>query len=86
MPVELRHPPIQGSRTAAAILKRLRDQRHVVFLHSVAAQSQTPTVAARHGVLLGESVGDALARVVEMLPTRSPSPLLLQGLRRLGES
>ena len=66
--------------------KRLRDRGHVVFLHCVAAQSRTLTVAARYGVLLGKSVGDALARVVEVLPTRSPNPRLVYGLRRLGES
>ncbi|QIX27939.1 ADP-ribosylglycohydrolase family protein [Nocardioides sp. JQ2195] len=69
---------------AARAVKRLRDEGHVVLLHCVAAQSRTPTVAARYGVLLGASVDDALKQVVAVLPTMGPKAALVDGLRQLG--
>lgn len=69
---------------AARAVKALRDEGHVVLLHCVAAQSRTPTVAARYGTLLGVPVEQAIAEVVAVLPAANPHPALLDAVRSLG--
>lgn len=68
---------------AAHAVKTLRDEGHTVLLHCVAAQSRTPTVAARYGMLLGQDVNEALADVVAALPEARPNRALLDGLNEL---
>ena len=68
-----------AARTVAA----LRDRGEIVLLHCVAAQSRTPTVAARYGVLRGVPTGAALAAVCDVLPSAAPKTALVAALRRL---
>ena len=68
-----------AARTVAA----LRDHGEIVLLHCVAAQSRTPTVAARYGVLRGVPTDAALAAVCAVLPNAAPKPALVAALRRL---
>ena len=68
--------------TARTVL-RLRDQGRRVFLHCVAGQSRTPTVAARVAVLDGTPLDQALDDVVQVLPGARPKGWLVASLRRL---
>jgi ADP-ribosylglycohydrolase len=68
---------------AARTVLRLRDQGRRVFLHCVAGQSRTPTVAARVAVLDGIPLAQALRDVVRVLPGARPKRWLIESLRRL---
>lgn len=68
---------------AARTVLRLRDEGKRVFLHCVAGQSRTPTVAARVAVLDGVPLDTALADVVAVLPGARPQRWLVEALRRL---
>lgn len=68
---------------AARTVLRLRDVGHQVFLHCVAGQSRTPTVAARVAVLDGVPLEHALREVTAVLPGARPQRWLLDSLRRL---
>ncbi|MFW6597331.1 ADP-ribosylglycohydrolase family protein [Propionibacteriaceae bacterium Y2011] len=70
---------------AARAVKTLRDEGHVVLLHCVAAQSRTPSVAARYGVLLGHTVEESIRDVVSALPAANPRPDLIAAVRSLGD-
>jgi ADP-ribosyl-[dinitrogen reductase] hydrolase len=53
----------------AATIAELRKAGHEVFLHCVQSQSRTPSVAITYSVSqLGESLGDAKAKVLRALP------------------
>lgn len=65
---------------AARTVQALRDEGHVVLLHCVAAQSRTPTVAARYAQLLGVNGEGAMAHVVAALPDASPNRAFRQAL------
>lgn len=77
---------------AARTVLRLRDAGHRVFLHCVAGQSRTPTVAARVAVLdglpgpgrVGPDLDDVVGAVTRVLPGALPQSWLLDCLRRLG--
>ncbi|MDQ6875777.1 MAG: ribosylglycohydrolase, partial [Actinomycetota bacterium] len=70
-----------AARTVAA----LRAEGHRVLLHCVAAQSRTPTVAARYAVLRdGLTPAAALAHLLAALPLASPNPRLRHALLALG--
>ncbi len=71
---------------AARVTLHLRDQGHRVFVHCVAAQSRTPAVAARIGVLEGAPLDDALREINAMLPNAKPRSWLTDSVRRLGAS
>ena len=71
---------------AARVTLSLRDQGHRVFLHCVAAQSRTPTVAARIGVLEGAPLETAIREVKSALPKARPQAWLLDAVRRLSET
>ncbi|MCZ3386573.1 MAG: ADP-ribosylglycohydrolase family protein [Actinomycetia bacterium] len=68
---------------AARVTQQLRAEGRRVLLHCVQAQSRTPTVAARYGVLLGESVENAAGAVNQALHT-TPNETLANAVRRLG--
>lgn len=68
---------------AARTVLRLRDQGRQVFLHCVAGQSRTPTVAARVAVLEGASVESALEEVTTALPGSRPQGWLVDSLYRV---
>lgn len=68
---------------AARTVLRLRDQGRRVFLHCVAGQSRTPTVAARVAMLEGVPVEQALRDVTQVLPGAHPQDWLVESLRRL---
>lgn len=68
---------------AARTVLRLRDAGHGVFLHCVAGQSRTPTVAARVAVLDGVPLERALPEVTAALPGARPQRWLLDSLSRL---
>ncbi len=68
---------------AARTVLRLRDAGHRVFLHCVAGQSRTPTVAARVATLEGVPLERALREVTAVLPGARPQRWLLDSLRRL---
>ena len=68
---------------AARTVQRLAGEGKKVYLHCVAAQSRTPTVAARVGVLAGHPLDRALPAVVAALPGAHPRPFLVDALRRL---
>lgn len=68
---------------AARTVLRLRDAGHRVYLHCVAGQSRTPTVAARVAVLDGVPRERALREVTAVLPGARPQRWLLDSLRRL---
>lgn len=70
-----------AARTVAA----LRAEGHRVLLHCVAAQSRTPTVAARYAVLRdGLTPTAALADLLAALPLAGPNPRLRTALLTLG--
>ncbi|WP_166139843.1 ADP-ribosylglycohydrolase family protein [Nocardioides ochotonae] len=71
---------------AAKTVLRLRGEGRRVFLHCVAGQSRTPTVAARVGVLDGTSLVRALQGVVDVLPGARPQDWLVDALRRLDDA
>lgn len=71
---------------AARTVLRLRDAGHRVYLHCVAGQSRTPTVAARVAVLDGVPLERALREVTAVLPGARPQGWLLDSLRRLDAS
>ena len=62
---------------------RLRDAGHRVYLHYVAGQSRTPTVAARVAVLDGVPLERAVREVTAVLPGARLQRWLLDSLRRL---
>ena len=68
---------------AARTVQRLVGEGKKVYLHCVAGQSRTPTVAARVGVLAGHPLEVALPAVRAVLPGSSPRPFLVDALRRL---
>lgn len=68
---------------AARAVLRLRDAGKRVFLHCVAAQSRTPTVAARVAVLEGTPLSEALPAVTAVLPGAAPRRFLVEALQRL---
>ena len=68
---------------AARTVLRLRSEGRQVYLHCAAAQSRTPTVAARVAMLEGLSADDAVRVVVDALPAASPRPFFVEALRRL---
>ena len=68
---------------AARTVLRLRDEGHQVFLHCVAGQSRTPTVAARVAVLDGTPLTEAMRDVVRALPGARPRGWLVDALHRL---
>lgn len=68
---------------AAHAVQQLRVEGRRVLLHCVQAQSRTPVVAARYGVLSGEPVEQAAAAVNEALRT-NPNSTLADAVRRLG--
>ncbi len=68
---------------AARTVQALRRQGEVVVLHCVAAQSRTPTVAARYSAVLGREIPSALQEVVAVLPSAAPNAVLVAGLNRL---
>ncbi|WP_370287775.1 ADP-ribosylglycohydrolase family protein [Nocardioides sp.] len=65
---------------AARTVLRLRGAGHRVFLHCVAGQSRTPTVAARVAMLAGVPRETAVRDVVEALPDAYPQRWLLDVL------
>lgn len=67
---------------AARTVLRLRDEGRTVFLHCVAGQSRTPTVAARVAVLDGSPLEQALREITDCLPEANPQSWLLDALRR----
>jgi hypothetical protein len=69
----------------ARTVVRLRDEGRRVFLHCVAGQSRTPTVAARVAVLEGTPLEQALRDVVRVLPGARPQEWLVESLRRLDD-
>lgn len=69
---------------AARTVLRLVDEGSRVYLHCVAAQSRTPTVAARVAALSGMSTYDAMAAVRTALPDADPQGFFLAALERLG--
>lgn len=68
---------------AARTVLRHRDAGREVYLHCVAGQSRTPTVAARVAVLDGHDVDEALPAVKAVLPGAHPQRFLVDALRRL---
>lgn len=70
---------------AARTVLRLRDEGKRVYLHCVASQSRTPTVATRVAVLAGVPLDEALAGVVAALPSAHPKDFLRKALVRLSE-
>ena len=75
--------PVTSVDSLRPALRRLREQGKGVYLHCVASQSRTPTVAARVAVLAGHDLDEALAAVVDVLPGAAPQPFLVSALRRL---
>lgn len=70
---------------AARTVLRLRDQGRRVYLHCVAGQSRTPTVATRVATLSGQPLDEALAAVVAALPGAHPQRFLVEALERLSD-
>jgi len=68
---------------AARTVLRIRDEGKQVYLHCAAAQSRTPTVAARVAMLEGLSADEAVQVVVDALPAASPRRFFVDALRRL---
>lgn len=68
---------------AARTVARLRDKGQIGLLHCVAAQSRTPTVAARYSTLPGAPLQIALDDVCSVLPEASPNPALVAALGEL---
>jgi ADP-ribosylglycohydrolase len=66
------------------LIESLRAEGRTVFLHCVAAQSRTPTVAALYGARVrGISGAEALRDVVRVLPSAHPNPEFRAALDRL---
>jgi ADP-ribosylglycohydrolase len=70
---------------AARTAQRLRNDGKQVYLHCVASQSRTPTVAAWVGVLAGHDLATSLSAVVDALPAARPQRWLVEALRRLNK-
>lgn len=68
---------------AARAVRALRTEGRRVLLHCAAAQSRTPTVAARYATLIGVPPEQALSEVVAVLPAADPNPVLRAGLHDL---
>jgi len=68
---------------AARTVLRLRDEGRHVYLHCAAAQSRTPTVAARVAVLGGTRLDESLASVARVLPAAAPRTFFVESLERL---
>lgn len=65
-------------------IEMLRNQGRTVFVHCVAAQSRTPTIAALYGARLRSiGVDEALADVCAALPDAAPNPDFRAALRRV---
>ncbi|MFC6287580.1 ADP-ribosylglycohydrolase family protein [Nocardioides sp. GCM10027113] len=71
---------------AARTVQAMRAEGRTVYLHCVAAQSRTPTVATRYAALLGVPFEQALAEVVAALPAASPNPSFRRALGRLHQT
>ena len=71
------------ANTADAIAK-LRAEGHEVFLHCVQSQSRTPAVAITYGMrALGQSLDEAHASVLEVLPNAYPNETFMRTLEKL---
>jgi protein-tyrosine phosphatase len=71
-------------RDLAGQIVAWRDADKTVFVHCVAAESRTPTVAAAYlAERLGISGAAALQRVREVLPKAHPNTGFVQALDRL---
>jgi protein-tyrosine phosphatase len=71
----------------ARLVEQLRNEGRTVFLHCVAAQSRTPTVAALYGARKqGISGKVALREVTWVLPDAWPNIDFLQAVERLAPS
>lgn len=70
---------------AARTIAAMRAEGQEVFLHCVAAQSRTPTVAAAYSMSLGVPLEKALAEVCAVLPAARPNPGFRVALKRLAE-
>ena len=73
---------------AARTVLRLRAEGKRVYLHCVASQSRTPTVATRVAMLAGHSRQESLDAVIQALPSAQPRRFLveaLEELERMGE-
>ncbi len=65
-------------------IEQLRAEGRTVFVHCVAAQSRTPTIAALYGARLRDvDVDRALSDVCGVLPDADPNPEFRAALRRL---
>ncbi len=70
---------------AARTVTELCGQGKSVYLHCVAANSRTPTVAARVAMLAGHSLDESLSAVVASLPSARPRRFLVDALHVLDE-
>ncbi len=68
----------------ARLIEQLRLEGRSVFLHCVAAQSRTPTIAALYGAWLrNTSPDEALRDITAVLPTAYPNSAFRAALQRL---
>ena len=66
------------------LIEQLRREGRTVFLHCVAAQSRTPTVAALYGARLRNiSADEALREITAVLPRAYPNSAFRAALQRL---
>lgn len=63
----------------------LRDEGHVVFLHCVAGQSRTPTVAVTYAMLRGIDHDTAMRDVCAALPSADPNRAFRRVVRLAAE-
>ncbi|MBL7497250.1 ADP-ribosylglycohydrolase family protein [Frankia sp. CNm7] len=68
---------------AARLVAQLRDEGKTVLLHCVAAHSRTPSVAVAYAMLRGVPHDEALATVLEALPTAHSNSGFQAALKRL---
>lgn len=68
---------------AAATIRQLRHEGKKVFVHCVAAQSRTPTVAIAYAMTLGASLEEARRAVLRVLPSARPNDGFNAALERL---
>ncbi|BBH18529.1 hypothetical protein Back2_28160 [Nocardioides baekrokdamisoli] len=68
---------------AVQTIAKLRGEGKSVFLHCVAAQSRTPTVAIAYAMSLGAELSVARQRVLNVLPGAAPNRAFEGALRRL---
>ncbi|YAL84055.1 ADP-ribosylglycohydrolase family protein [Dermacoccaceae bacterium W4C1] len=67
---------------AAEAVSTLRDEGRTVLLHCAAAQSRTPTVAARYAQLRGHGLDEALTQIQAALPHSRPRDAFRAALER----